>query len=175
MGLLIVFLVSAILCFFFGTFIADVFQEIQAETVKFKKLVPEAVMPEYATNGSAGFDLVVPFAGQVLPGARALVRLGFSVKLPTGMELQVRPRSGLALKKGITVLNSPGTIDSDYTGEVGVILFNSTNDTFHFGPGDRIAQGVLARYETAQFEVVDELPTTERGQGGFGSTDLKKG
>jgi dUTP pyrophosphatase len=101
---------------------------------------------------------------------RCLVKTGLFLELPAGVEAQVRPRSGLALKKGITVLNSPGTIDADYRGEVGVILINLSKDKFSINPGDRIAQLVFAKHEQADFQEVEVLSETDRGEGGFGST-----
>ena len=106
-------------------------------------------------------------------GLRALVKTGLFLEIPVGFECQVRPRSGLALKKGISVLNSPGTIDADYRGEVGVILINMSNETFVVENGERIAQLVFAKVEQAQWEEVSELSSTERGAGGFGSTGVK--
>lgn len=107
------------------------------------------------------------------PLERVLVKTGLFLELPQGHECQVRPRSGLALKKGITVLNSPGTIDADYRGEVGVILINLSNEDFTIEDGERIAQLVFAKHEQAKFTIVDSLSETERGSGGFGSTGVK--
>lgn len=131
-----------------------------------------AKMPYYATEGSAGLDLSANFKEPKLinPGERMLVPTGIKLELPLGFEAQVRPRSGLALKKGITVLNSPGTIDSDYRGEVGVILYNSSKEPFSVVPGDRIAQLVIAKYERVDFVFDVTMSETERGDGGFGST-----
>lgn len=131
-------------------------------------------LPAYGTAGAAGMDLraAVP-DGQPLtlqPGARALVPTGLTIAVPPGFEAQVRPRSGLALKSGITCLNSPGTIDSDYRGEVGVILANLGSEPFVIRRGDRIAQMVIARYETVAWEEAASLDETARGAGGFGST-----
>ena len=131
-------------------------------------------LPAYETSGSAGMDLraAVP-ADQPLtlaPGARALVPTGLKIALEQGYEAQVRPRSGLALKHGITCLNSPGTVDSDYRGEVGVILINHGQDAFVIQRGDRIAQMVIAKHEQAEMVEVGALDETARGAGGFGST-----
>jgi dUTP pyrophosphatase len=127
-------------------------------------------LPEYATPHSAGLDLRAHLSESVLlqPGERRLVPTGLRMALPDGWEAQVRPRSGLALKHGVTVLNSPGTIDADYRGPVGVILVNHGSEAFEITPGERIAQLVLARYERAEWQIVDELDATERGEGGFG-------
>lgn len=131
-------------------------------------------LPAYETTGSAGMDLRAAIGeGEVLtlqPGARALVPTGLKIALEPGFEAQVRPRSGLALKHGITTLNSPGTIDSDYRGEVGVILINHGQEAFDIRRGERIAQMVIARHEQAAISVVTTLDETERGEGGFGST-----
>ena len=127
-------------------------------------------LPEYATSQSAGLDLRAHLAEPLLlqPGERALIPTGLRMALPPGWEAQVRPRSGLALKQGITVLNSPGTIDADYRGQVGVILINHGADSFSVEPGERIAQLVFARFEQAVWQPVKELDQTERAEGGFG-------
>jgi dUTP pyrophosphatase len=127
-------------------------------------------LPEYATPHSAGLDLRAHLEAAVVlqPGERRLIPTGLRMALPDGWEAQVRPRSGLALKHGITVLNSPGTIDADYRGPVGVILINHGVESFEIQPGERIAQLVFARYERAEWQIVDELDPTERGAGGFG-------
>ncbi|MBZ9652639.1 dUTP diphosphatase [Psychroflexus montanilacus] len=129
-------------------------------------------LPQYETELSAGVDLKanIDVAIHLESLERCLVKTGLFLELPAGVEAQVRPRSGLALKKGITVLNSPGTIDADYRGEVGVILINLSKDKFSINPGDRIAQLVFAKHEQADFQVVDSLSETDRGEGGFGST-----
>jgi len=131
-------------------------------------------LPAYETGGSAGMDLraAVPEAAPVTlePGARALVPTGLKIALEPGFEAQVRPRSGLALKHGLTCLNSPGTIDSDYRGEVGVILINHGHEPFVIRRGERIAQMVIARHEQAAMVEVQALDETARGTGGFGST-----
>jgi dUTP pyrophosphatase len=127
-------------------------------------------LPEYATSQSAGLDLRAHLAEPLLlnPGERALIPTGLRMALPPGWEAQVRPRSGLALKQGVTVLNSPGTIDADYRGPVGVILINHGADSFSVEPGERIAQLVFARFEQAVWQPVKELDQTERAEGGFG-------
>ena len=127
-------------------------------------------LPEYATSQSAGLDLRAHLAEPLMlnPGERAMIPTGLRMALPPGWEAQVRPRSGLALKQGITVLNSPGTIDADYRGPVGVILINHGADSFSVQPGERIAQLVFARFEQAVWQPVKELDQTERAEGGFG-------
>ena len=134
----------------------------------------DLLLPAYETEGSAGMDLraAVPEDQPMTlaPGARALVPTGLKIALEPGFEAQVRPRSGLALKHGITCLNSPGTIDSDYRGEVGVILANLGSEPFVIRRGERIAQMVIARHERVQWSEVKSLDDTERGEGGFGST-----
>jgi dUTP pyrophosphatase len=131
-------------------------------------------LPAYATAGAAGLDLLAAIAGELTlpPLGRALVPTGISIALPLGYEAQVRPRSGLALKQGITVLNAPGTIDADYRGEVGVILINLSDVAVTLKRGERIAQLLLAKVERLAWNEVAELPSTERGSGGFGSTGL---
>jgi len=132
-------------------------------------------MPAYATGLSAGMDLRANLSEPITlkPLQRCLVPTGLFIALPKGYEAQVRPRSGLALKKGVTVLNSPGTIDADYRGEVCVILVNLSNDDFIIEDGERIAQMVVARHETVEWESVEKLDATERGEGGFGHTGVK--
>ncbi len=132
--------------------------------------------PHYATEGAAGMDLKAAIAEPVViaPGKRAIVGTGISIALPAGYEAQIRPRSGLAAKNGVTVLNSPGTIDSDYRGEVGVILINLGEDDFTVEPGMRIAQMVISRYASAEWEVLPSLTETIRGVGGFGSTGTNR-
>jgi dUTP pyrophosphatase len=131
-------------------------------------------LPSYGTAGAAGMDLraAVPEGEDLViqPGARALVPTGLTIAVPAGYEAQVRPRSGLALKHGVTCLNSPGTIDSDYRGEVGVILANLGPEAFTIRRGDRIAQMVVAAYATVAWEETNSLDETRRGAGGFGST-----
>ena len=132
-------------------------------------------LPHYETIYSAGMDLRanVPEPSTLQPLERAIVKTGLFIELPIGYEAQVRPRSGLAAKKGVTVLNSPGTIDADYRGEIGVILVNLSNEPFTIENGERIAQLVIAKHERAIWEEVDELSETERGTGGFGSTGVQ--
>ena len=133
-------------------------------------LEPGVVAPEYATPGSAGLDLRAFESGVLAPLERKLVRTGIRIALPEGFEAQIRPRSGLAVKHGISMVNSPGTIDSDYRGEIHVLLVNLGAETYTFVAGERIAQMVIAPVIQADFEVKAELATTDRGEGGFGST-----
>ena len=132
-------------------------------------------LPHYATTQSAGMDLRANLDEPIIlkPLDRTLVKTGIFIELPVGYEAQVRPRSGLAFKKGITVLNTPGTIDADYRGEVGVILVNLSNEDFVVEDGERVAQMVIAKHEQPSWEEVEELIETERGSGGFGSTGVK--
>jgi dUTP pyrophosphatase len=129
-------------------------------------------LPGYATEGSAGMDLLAALAESttLAPGERMVIPTGFAMALPEGYEAQVRPRSGLALKQGITVLNTPGTIDSDYRGEVGVILINLGQEPVTVHRGERVAQMVVAPVTRAVLEVTDDLQESDRGTGGFGST-----
>ncbi|SHH32101.1 dUTP diphosphatase [Cognatishimia maritima] len=135
-------------------------------------------LPAYETPGAAGADLRANFAeaereGVTLePGARALVPTGLRLEIPLGYEVQIRPRSGLALKHGITLPNAPGTIDSDYRGPLGVIVMNAGQEAFHIAHGDRIAQMIVAPVAQAQFDLAEDLSTTTRGEGGFGSTGV---
>lgn len=132
-------------------------------------------LPSYATAHSAGMDLRANLDAPVTlaPGERALIKTGLFLQLPEGTEAQVRPRSGLAFKQGVTVLNAPGTIDADYRGEVGVILINHGQEPFVVNDGERIAQLVVARYERVRLEEVTDLAVSERGEGGFGHTGRK--
>jgi len=132
-------------------------------------------LPNYETIASAGMDLRANLTESITlnPLERAIVKTGLFIELPIGVEAQVRPRSGLAAKKGITVLNSPGTIDADYRGEIGVILVNLSNEAFVIENGERIAQLIIAKHERAEWTEVLELSATERGEGGFGSTGVK--
>ena len=132
-------------------------------------------LPQYATPQSAGMDLRANLDEPITlnPMERRLIPTGLYIALPEGYEAQVRPRSGLALKKGITVLNSPGTIDADYRGEVGVLLVNLSQEPFVVNDGERIAQMVIARHEQGEFVEVDVLDETERGAGGYGHTGVK--
>jgi len=141
-------------------------------TVRFKRLCPDAVLPAYAHPGDAGMDIRSVEDIEIAPGARALVHTGLVMALPAGWEAQVRPRSGLALKHGVTVLNTPGTIDAGYRGEVGVILANFGDAPFAVKKGDRIAQVVVAPVTTAAIEETDVVDDTDRGGGGFGSTGV---
>jgi dUTP pyrophosphatase len=131
-------------------------------------------LPNYETIASAGMDLRANINKPIVlkPLQRAIVKTGLFMELPIGYEAQVRPRSGLAAKKGITVLNSPGTIDADYRGEIGVILVNLSNEDFEIQDGERVAQMVIAKHEQIQWEETVELETSERGTGGFGSTGI---
>ena len=142
--------------------------------VAFKKLSENAVIPHYATEGSAGFDLSALLDRDITVKNMeiVLIKTGLSVAIPDGYEIQIRSRSGTSLKKGLIVLNAPGTIDSDYRGEVGVIIQNVSGFEQTIASGDRVAQGILARVERVDFEIVDELPETQRGEGGFGSTGV---
>ena len=132
-------------------------------------------LPAYATEGAAGLDIRANTTEPIVlaPLERLLIPTGLFVAIPLGYEIQIRPRSGLAFKHGITVLNTPGTIDADYRGEIKVLLVNLSNISFTIEPGERIAQMVLAKHETLSWKPTDALPSTERGAGGFGSTGLK--
>ena len=146
-------------------------------TLKIKKLenLKELPLPKYETHGSAGMDLLAAIDETIIlkPGEVKLVKTGIAIALEEGYEAQVRPRSGLALKNGITVLNSPGTVDSDYRGEVCAILINHSQVDFTITRGMRIAQMVIAKHEQAQISEVEDLDETPRGTSGFGSTGLK--
>lgn len=145
-------------------------------TLKFKKLTLQARLPSYATPEAAGMDVRAICAWEdgvtIRPGEQMMVWTGLAVEIPPGWELQVRPRSGLAVRYGVTVANAPGTIDSDYRGEIGVCLVNRGTQPFTVRAGDRIAQLVLGRAPQAKIEEVDELSTTARGNQGFGSTGV---
>lgn len=132
-------------------------------------------LPSYATLQSAGMDLRANLEAPIVlkPMERCLIPTGIRIALPEGYEAQIRPRSGLALKKGITVLNAPGTIDADFRGEIGVILINLSQDVFVVNDGERIAQMVISRHEQAEWGEVEELDDTERGSGGYGHTGVK--
>ncbi|MBI2280909.1 MAG: dUTP diphosphatase [Bacteroidetes bacterium] len=132
-------------------------------------------LPQYATEASAGLDLRANIDSPLTLNSleRVLVKTGLFIELPIGYEAQVRPRSGLAFKNGVTVLNTPGTIDADYRGEIGVILVNLSNTPFVIEDGERVAQLVIAKHEQAEWVLVEELAETERGAGGFGSTGKK--
>lgn len=140
--------------------------------VGFKQLRSGATVPAYQTPGAAGFDLCAAEDVLVPPGETAIVPTGWAVEIPEGYEIQIRPRSGVALKRPILIPNAPGTIDSDYRGEIGVIVRNVGCFHENIAKGDRIAQAVLARVSRAEIVEVDELTDTERGDGGFGSTGV---
>lgn len=140
--------------------------------VKVKRLREGAIIPAYQTSEAAGFDLCSIENKVVKASERAVVKTGLAFALPKGYELQVRPRSGLALKNGITLLNTPGTIDSDYRGEIMIILINTSKEDFTVKAGDRIAQGVIKEILQADFSETDELDETDRGEKGFGSTGV---
>lgn len=141
-------------------------------TVEIKKVDPRAEIPEYMTTGSAGCDIKACLSDplEILPGKRAAVSTGLAFGIPQGFEIQIRPRSGLAIKKGLTVVNAPGTIDCDYRGEVKVLLINHSDETVTLSHGERIAQCVLNRVDQISWHPVNELDETARGAGGFGST-----
>ena len=143
--------------------------------IQIKKLSDSVTIPKYETPGSSGMDIAAHITNNIIinPGEKALVSTGFSIAIPKGYEVQIRPRSGLAAKKKITVLNTPGTIDSDYRGEIKVILINLGKEKFIIESGERIAQMVVCPVIQADLEEVKELPDTHRGLGGFGSTGTK--
>ena len=147
---------------------------MSAVTVKFQRHADDVVLPDYATPGAAGMDIAAHLdtAVTLAPSARTAIPTGFSMQLPSGYEAQIRPRSGLALKHGVTVANAPGTIDSDYRGEVAVILINLSQQDFTITPGMRIAQMVIAPVTHCRFEEKLQLDISDRGAGGFGSTGL---
>ncbi len=141
------------------------------------KIINKSVhqLPHYETIASAGMDLRANLSESVTlePLERTIIKTGLFIELPVGFEAQVRPRSGLAAKKGITVLNAPGTVDADYRGEIGVILVNLSNESFTIENGERVAQLVIAKHERAEWVEVEKLSSTDRGAGGFGSTGVK--
>jgi len=143
--------------------------------IQIKKLSITVSIPKYETPGSSGMDIAAHIENAITinPGEKAIVSTGFSIAIPKGYEVQIRPRSGLAAKKNITVLNTPGTIDADYRGEIKVILINLGKEKFVIVNGERIAQMVVCPVVQADLEEVKELPNTERGSGGFGSTGTK--
>ena len=147
---------------------------MSAVTVKFHRHADDVILPDYATSGAAGMDIAAHLdtAVTLAPFARAAIATGFSMQLPSGYEAQIRPRSGLALNHGVTVANAPGTIDSDYRGEVAVILINLSQQDFTITPGMRIAQMVIAPVTHCCFEDTLQLDMSDRGAGGFGSTGL---
>ncbi|MCX6747322.1 MAG: dUTP diphosphatase [Candidatus Pacearchaeota archaeon] len=138
--------------------------------IKIKKIHPNAQIPKYAHEGDAGMDLISVENVVIEPKHRIAVRTGLQVELPKGYEMQIRPRSGLALTKGITVLNSPGTIDSEYRGEIRVILINLGSEGYYVEKGDKIAQAVINKFEKLKIEEFKELSVTKRNEKGFGST-----
>lgn len=140
--------------------------------IKIKKIKESAILPHYAHEGDAGVDLYSTEDYVLRPGQRVLVSTGLSMAIPKGYEGQVRPKSGLALKHGISVCNSPGTIDSGYHGEIGVISINHSNEEFKIEKGTKIAQMIFNKVEEAEFEEVEDLDNTKRGEEGFGSTGL---
>ena len=141
-------------------------------TVKIRRLVASATLPRYAHDDDSGLDLFAIEAKDILPGKTALIRTGIAIELPIGTEAQVRPRSGLALKHSLTVLNTPGTVDAGYRGEIGVVLINHGEDSFRVEQGMKIAQMVIAPILRAEIEEVEQLSDTARGQGGYGSTGI---
>jgi dUTP pyrophosphatase len=141
---------------------------------KVKRIHKDAKLPEYAHHGDAGMDLFAVESHVINPSETKLIPTGIQVEFPLGYELQIRPRSGLALKKGISIVNTPGTVDAGYRGEIGIIMINHGKEIFEIQPGDKIAQAVLNKIEFAQIEEAQELADSERKQGGFGSTGMKK-
>lgn len=143
-------------------------------SLRIQRLRPDAVVPQYMTAGAAGFDLHACVDAPIVlqPGERHLVPTGIAMEIPVGFEGQVRPRSGLALRKGLGMVNAPGTVDSDYRGEIGVILINLGQEPVRIETGDRIAQMIIAPVCRPKIEVVDHLSETERGDGGFGHTGV---
>lgn len=142
--------------------------------IKVKRVRPEAVLPAYMSENAAGMDLYAcpPEETTVLPGCRAMIPTGIALAIPPGYEGQVRPRSGLALHRGVTLVNAPGTIDADYRGEIGVIIINHGREPFSVSIGDRIAQLIIAPVPRATLESVEELDLTQRNEGGFGHTGV---
>tara|TARA_B110000971_G_scaffold206049_1_gene229000 strand:+ start:28 stop:468 length:441 start_codon:yes stop_codon:yes gene_type:complete len=143
--------------------------------IQIKKLSKDVLTPKYETSGSSGMDIAAYIEEDIIihPGDKALIPSGFSLSIPKGYEVQIRPRSGLAAKKSITVLNTPGTIDADYRGELKIILINHSKEKFSVKKGERIAQMVVCPVVRVQLEEVQELPITNRGASGFGSTGAK--
>lgn len=142
--------------------------------VKIKKLHPNAIVPNYMTEHAAGMDLCTVIETPIVlaPGERTLLPTGLAMEIPAGFEGQVRPRSGLALKKGVALVNSPGTIDADYRGEIGIIIINHGTEPVEFQPGDRVAQLIIAPVTQAELVVADELNDSTRSSGGFGHTGV---
>jgi len=145
----------------------------ESYTLKVKKLTEEAILPHYAHPGDAGLDLFSCDHAEIGPGESRMIATGISIELPPGTEAQVRPRSGLALKHQITLLNTPGTIDEGYRGQVGVIMINHGNNTFTVEKGMKIAQMLVKPVFQVEVQQVEELSDTQRGEGGFGSTGMK--
>ena len=143
--------------------------------VLIKRLSKTAIIPKYKTNGSSGMDISanIDSVVKILPGKSSIIPTGFAVSIPNGYEIQIRPRSGLAAKNNLGVLNTPGTIDADYRGEIKVILINHGDQIFEVENGARIAQMVVSPIEQVELEEVDDLDPTDRGKGGFGSTGTK--
>ncbi|MCC6278563.1 MAG: dUTP diphosphatase [Oligoflexia bacterium] len=143
--------------------------------IRVKRLNPKATIPQYQSLGASGADVTAAIDAPVVlePKSRVLIPTGFALEIPTGFEIQVRPRSGLAVKSGITVLNSPGTIDHDYRGEIKVVLINLGETAFTIMPNDRIAQIVIMPVLQAEFDWVENISETSRGTGGFGSTGIQ--
>lgn len=139
--------------------------------VKIKKISPEAIIPTYASPGSSGADLYSVVNEIIEPGESSLIPCGFAMEIPEGFEAQIRPRSGIALKDGVSILNTPGTIDSDYRGEIKVILKNFGSKVFRVKKGMRIGQMVFSRIQRTEFKLVDKLEESRRGTGGFGHSD----
>ena len=141
--------------------------------LKIKKLNPEAILPSYAHKGDAGMDLFSIKDYILKPGERVFIETGLAFEIEEGYEIQIRPRSGLALKYGLSIVNSPGTVDSGYRGPINIILINHGQETFTVNKGDKVAQAVLNKIEKAEIEEVSELSESQRGDGGFGSTGIK--
>ena len=140
--------------------------------IQIKKISEDAIIPKYAHEGDSGFDFYSIEDYKLAPGKRTLIKTGLQVSIPLGYELQIRPKSGLALKKGLTVLNTPGTVDAGYRGEIGIILINLGEEEYFVEKGSKVAQGVVCQVENPEIEEVKELSETSRGEGGFGSTGL---
>lgn len=147
-------------------------EPMERVSIKIQKLVETATLPSYAHEDDSGMDLCAIEAKEILPGKTALIRTGIAIEIPIGTEAQVRPRSGLALKHSITVLNTPGTVDAGYRGEIGVVLINHGQQVFQVTEGMKIAQMVIAPVLRAEIEECDRLSDTERGTGGYGSTGM---
>ena len=141
--------------------------------LKIKKLSSDAILPSYAHKGDAGMDLFSIKDYILKPGERVFIETGLAFEIEEGYEIQIRPRSGLALKYGLSIVNSPGTVDSGYRGPINIILINHGQETFTVNKGDKVAQAVLNKIEKAEIEEVSELSESQRGDGGFGSTGIK--